>query len=889
MRRLRARLRSTWRAMWRANRLDAAMHEEMRFHIDMETERLVRERGLNCREARRQAHVAFGGLEKYKEAGRDTRGLRWLDTLSLDVRLGVRMLVKYRGLTLVGGFAMAVAIAIGVTFFEAFSEVLDPALPLADGARVVALHEATPTPGGAERRVLHDFVASQQNLRSVQQLGAFRTVQHALVADQAAPEIVKAAEMTASGFALARIPPLLGRHLLPGDEYDAAPPVVVIGYDAWRTRFQSDPHVVGRSVRLGGTTATVVGVMPAGFRFPLNHQYWLPLRANPLRYQRLEGPELYVFGRLAPGVTLHEAQAELTVLGQRAAAAHPETHQRLRPVVLPYTHEHVDITNPFRLWALRIAQLFVGALAFVVAVNLAILVYARTVTRLGEIAVRTALGASRRRILGQLFIEALALALVAAAAGLMLADLALARMQVFAEGNGGVPFWVDLKLSLGTVAYAIALAGLGALIMGVLPGLKATSAGVSANLRQLDGRTAGRLGPLWTALIVAQVAVAVAVLPTAVSLASRVVRMGVAGPEFAAEQFIVATVAMGDEESARDAGRIRARQLELTSRLEAELGVSAVTFSSGVPGFAPGRVLEFAGGAGVKYAGARLGVDAFDVGLGLFDVYRAEILAGRGLTAADLTASHVVVNRTFVRQFLDPGFALGARFRYVAPYERRNTRADTWYQVVGVVRDFPDFPPPPGSDGNPTVYHPAAPGDVHPLVLSARFDGNIPTGFLDRVRAIGAEVDPALQLRRVVPLSELYSQMRSVWRYLAWGVGLVTISVLLLSAAGIYALMSFTVAQRAREIAICAALGAAPHRLVIGIFRRVAGQLALGLIVGALLSGAVFLNTDSSIGRAATLTLLVAALMVVVGLLAALGPARRGLRIQPSEVLKADA
>jgi hypothetical protein len=299
-------------------------------------------------------------------------------------------------------------------------------------------------------------------------------------------------------------------------------------------------------------------------------------------------------------------------------------------------------------------------------------------------------------------------------------------------------------------------------------------------------------------------------------------------------------------------------------------------------------MLEFDKGAGVKYAGASLGVDTLDVGLDTFDAYGAEVLAGRAFTTADLGAVHaVIVNRTFVQHFL-AGNPLGVRFRYVAPYERPGTRPETSYQIVGVIRDFPRFPPHPGSDGNPTVYHPAAPGDVHPFVLSVRFSGSIPAAFIDRFRTIGAAVDPALQLRRVVPLSSFYDDIRSFWRYVAWGIGLVTASVLLLSAAGIYAMMSFTVARRTREIAIRAALGAAPRRLLVSIFARATGQLMLGLLVGTLLAAAVFKIFDFSLGRATTLVLIVAAFMVIVGLLAALGPARRGLRIQPSEALRSD-
>jgi putative ABC transport system permease protein len=425
--------------------------------------------------------------------------------------------------------------------------------------------------------------------------------------------------------------------------------------------------------------------------------------------------------------------------------------------------------------------------------------------------------------------------------------------------------------------------------MGVLPGLKATGRGVNVNLRELDGRTGTPLGSLWTTLVVAQVAVAVAVLPLAVYMTWQVVEMGIAGPEVAATEFVVGEVAMGDEASTRDASRIRGQQLALTARLEREPGVSAVTFASGVPGFAPGRLLRFTGAEGVRYVGADLGVGSLDVSLDLFAAYDAEMIAGRFFTTADLGAANaVIVNRAFVHEFLQPGHALGIRFRYVAPYERPGTAPEATYEIIGVVRDFPRFPPEPGSEGDPTIYHPAAAGEVHPLTLSVRFAGPVPSDFHDRFRTIGAEVDPTLQLRRVVPLADFYDQRRSVWRYLAWGVGSVTTSVLLLSAAGIYALTSFTVAQRTREIAIRAALGAAPQQLVFNMFGRVTAQLMIGLLIGSLLSAAVFQNTDFTLGRAATLTLVVAVVMSVVGLLAALGPARRGLRIQASEALRAD-
>ena len=885
------RLRTMWRGVTRRRQLDEAMDEEMRFHIEMEAARLVRECRLSAQEARRQAHVAFGGVEKYKAEGRDTRGVRWIDAISLDMRLGIRMLMKHRGLTLVGGFAMAVAIAIGATFFEAFAQMASRDLPFEGGDRVVALAYATQTPGSAERRVLRDFSEWRDQIQSVEQLGAFRTAQHNLVAGEPPYEAISVAEVTAAAFAIARTPPLFGRYLLPADERHGAPAVIVIAHQVWQSRFAGDVAIVGREINVGGIPTTIVGVMPEGFAFPFDHRYWMPLREDPLQYERLQGPEVYVFGRLAEGATLEAAQSELSTIAGRTFAA-DQRYAQLRAVVMPYTFEHVGLTDPLRMWILRVAQVLVTALTVVVAVNLAILVYARTVTRLGEIAVRTALGASRRRILSQLFIESLALSFVGAVVGLLLAQIALAQLQRAVAPYGIVPYWIKLELSAATVAYAFGLAALAAVVMGVLPGLKATGQRVAGNVRELDGRSGNRLGPTWTTLVVTQVAVAVAVLPLAVYLTWQVAQMEFARPGFAAEQFVVGALSVDSEGSGSDVNRLRTAHVEMTARLESEPGVSAVTFSSGVPGFASGRLLRFADGQTVKYSGLDLGVDSLDVGLNLFTVYDAEIIAGRPLVAADLgSADAVVVNEAFVREFLGtpPGRALGIQFRYVAPYERPGTDAAAIYEVVGVVRDFPAFPPEPGSEGQPTVYHGAIPGGTNPVMLSIRFARDVPPGFVDRFRSMGATVDSGLQMPRVVPLVDYYAQVRSVWRYLAWGVSLLTFSVLMLSAAGIYAMMSFTVTQRTREIAVRAALGAAPHQLMLNVFGRASWQLALGLLAGTVLSAGVFQNTDFTVVQAATFTLTVAAMMTLVSLLAAFGPVRRGLRVDAREALQADA
>ena len=214
---------------------------------------------------------------------------------------------------------------------------------------------------------------------------------------------------------------------------------------------------------------------------------------------------------------------------------------------------------------------------------------------------------------------------------------------------------------------------------------------------------------------------------------------------------------------------------------------------------------------------------------------------------------------------------------------------EPWYEVVGVVRDVPSFPPGLQVEREPVVYHAAAAGALHPVTLSVGFNGPIPPGFIDRFRQIGGEVDATLQLRRVVPLMQFYDEVRGLYRYMAWSIGLLTLSVLLLSAAGIYALTSFTVAQRTREIGIRMALGAHPRRLLFGVFARVLRQLAIGVVVGSLAAATVVYTAGLAFDLAIGLLLVVVAIIVTVGAMAAAGPARRSLHLPASEALRADA
>ncbi|HSL70247.1 MAG TPA: ABC transporter permease [Longimicrobiales bacterium] len=879
---------------------ESRMNEELRFHLEMEAERLMRE-GFDALEAHRRARVAFGGVEKYREELRDGRGLAWLSSLRLDVKLGLRMLVKYPGLSAVAVTGMAVAVAVGAGGFGFIDSMVDPRLPMEGGERLVSLqNNDARNPGNPHRQSLHDFVLWRNELKLVADLSAFTADRRNLIIPGGGIELVRVAEITASGFRAASSASILGRPLIDEDELRGAPSVVVIGYEEWQHRFDGDPGVVGRSIRLGSTLHTIVGVMPQGFRFPLNHQYWIPLRLNPDDYARGGGPAIHMFGRLADGATLEQAQAELKVVGQRMSAALPETHEHLRPRVLPYTYAFFDIDSPWMAWALRAVQLALALLLVVVAVNVAILIYARTAARMGEIAVRSALGASRRRVVTQLFAEALVLSLLASVIGLAIASVALEKIQEFLiyQGSGEFPFWWDLGLSASMVVYVAGLTILGGVIIGVLPALKATGRDVQTRLQQLTARGSQmQLGRTWTVLIVLQVAIAVAAMPYALYVAGRSVSRGTADPGYPASEILRATLSLEREETpptAEAAAYERTIQLrfrnavqELERRLQAESAVEGVTVAQHFPGEDEYGRIE------VESTAQRRTTRINQVEVSLFRVLHVPIVAGRDFAATDSTRSThaIIVDQTFAQRILGGGNVIGRRIRHVVNRggdTRTEAEVGPWLEIVGVVRDFtihPDFETPV-----PKLYEAVPIVEAPVVALALRIRDGPPVRYAARLRQIAATVDPDLQLHELKTAANGERKRQQGLLFIALLIVAVTGSVLLLSAAGIYAMMSFTVARRRREIGIRAALGANPRRLLGAIFALAIAQLGTGVLSGLTIASAVGLSLSDGpfAGRDVMLLPVVAGLMLMVGLLAALGPARRGLAVQPSEALRAE-
>jgi putative ABC transport system permease protein len=525
---------------------EARMDQEFRLHIELETEKLMRDHQLAPDEARRLALVAFGGVEKHKDALRDDRGLAWLGTFSLDLRLALRMLARYPWLTLVGGTAMAFGIAAAVTAFEIRRQMVDPSLPLDEGSRIVGFRNWDASQNRSVLATSSDFATWREAVTSIEDLSAASLFSRNLITDEGQSEAVEVAAMTASAFRMARVPPLLGRTLVEADEDPGAPPVIVISHDTWTRRFSGDPGVVGRTVRLGSERRTVAGVMPERFAFPATHHIWIPLRVRPGSAPG-EAPGLVVFGRLARDASREQAQAELLAIGQRTAVDAPKTHEHLRPQLVPYVRLFFDSFD-VRL-GLAIGNVFVVMLLLLVSANVALLMFARAASRESEIAVRSALGASRARIVAQLFVEGLVLAGLAVVVGLVAAHTGLRSLLAIVEANRGrLPFWTSDSLTPTTVIYAGALTILSAALISVLPALKVTSRGLLAGLRQSTAGGGGfRFGGVWTLVIASQVAATLA-FPAASLFFHRVVVAGQTGDVgFSAARYLSARLEIDRE------------------------------------------------------------------------------------------------------------------------------------------------------------------------------------------------------------------------------------------------------------------------------------------------------------------------------------------------------
>ena len=465
----------------------------------------------------------------------------------------------------------------------------------------------------------------------------------------------------------------------------------MIGHGLWQSRLAGDPDVVGRTIRVGAVPRTVVGVMPPGFQYPIRDQLWMPVRFDPLAREFGSGPPGWVVGRLADGVSLEEAQNEIDLSGQRMAERFPDTHARLQPQVLPYTHAFTGIDASEARIGVAIGQALALLLLVLACGNVGILMLARAAARAGELALRTGLGASRTRIVSQLFIESLLLAMLAAGVGLL-------GLQAVATGpdylDAGLPFWVDFEVSRRTAVLAISLAVVSAVVAGVIPALKATGRGAQASIQRASAGGSGiELGRGYSVLIVGE-SRGRALVPRHRlhdgphdALRTRWARR----PRGALP--VCVPPASAGRRDAQDARRCagatrygragRERPGELVRRLSAEPDLGPIAVADALPGTTHAtRYIQVEGLPRAEDAPAPAHlIRVARVDVGYLEALGQPVVQGRDFTVGDLgeDQSAVLVNQGFVERVLEGRYPLGRRLRYWTPgREPAHGRTRSW-------------------------------------------------------------------------------------------------------------------------------------------------------------------------------------------------------------------
>jgi predicted permease len=812
----------------------------------------------------------------------------------LDWKLGARMLLRYPALTIIGGLSLAAAITIGTIGMEVAGELLYKRLPFEDGSRVVRLETQDTAAGRVESRVLHDFAIWRGSLKTLTELGAARVSERNVLTGEGRIESMRVTEITASAFPMTRVSALLGRPLQPKDEQPGADPVVVLGYDLWQRQFLHDPNIIGRVVSVGRTARTVVGVMPPRFGFPRNEQIWVPLPVQDAAPR--QGPAVQVFGRLADGASWGDAAAELDVVSARFATDQPATHAQLRTRVRAFAGRTPG--DPLRFEDLAVHAIVLLLLAGVSA-NVATLIFARAAMREPEIVVRHALGASRARVIAQILIEGLVLALAAAVLALIVAQTTVRFAWARANqmmGDEGLPFWVDLSLEPATIAYALLLALVATALIGLLPALKATRAAVQAGLRGITS-TGGtmKFGGIWSFIVGAQVACTLLFVPAAVGIYTTSLDQQESNwAPFPMERYLTFRLRMDNETAAGEQGvpddqQIAARRArayeDIAGRLRAEPGVTHVTHGDRLPTTSPEWValeIEQNGAPPSRLQGNFEGGFAMAaVGAGYHETFGGRIVAGRALQAADAATPNgsVVVNETFTRVVgRNP---VGARVRSVQRGPQREM--GPWREIVGVVSDLWTFP----ADWSEAayVYRAVSAAELDPLVVAVRVAADA-APLAPRVAAFARQGDPGLQLRDIMTLKEIVAERQKPGIFIGVVIGSIVLTAVVFSAAGLYALMSVAVARRTREIGIRIALGASQRRVLASVFARAGRQLGGGIIAGNSIILLLAWRSDSLTAELVMVSVITTVAMVAVGVLACAAPARRALRVQPTEALR---
>ena len=891
-------------SLFRRGREDAETQDELRFHLEMETEKNLRA-GMDPREARRHAHVRLGGVDAVREAVRDARGGRALEDLVRDLVYAVRGLRRNPGFTVAAVVSLAIPIAFNTTTFTIVDAILFRPLPVARAAQLVDVYTSHPVDPWstssyadyvdlrAENDVFSDMAAHSPMLALVQ------------IDVDADVDLVMGETVTGNYFQFLGVQPVLGRLLAPEDDRPGAARVAVISSRLWERVFGRDPDVVGRSLRIRSQPYLVVGVAPPAFYGspPLpGGDLWTPMTwvddVTPVgistfepspgdtRLDRRGQRWMFVKGRLRDGVALARADAGLDVIMADLAAAYPESNEDRR-VSLALTDDArlpPDVAGP--VYAGAAGLMLVLALVLLVAcANVMGMLLARGAARRREIGVRLALGANRRRLVRQLLTESLALSSFGALAGLALTGLAL-RVLGPVESPPPFPTIPAFALDARAFLYTAALAAGAGVLVGLVPALGATRPNL---VRDLNGAVAvahagGRRWFLRDALVAAQLAVTVPLLV----LAGLLARSGTAAAADASLGFDpdrVAAVGARFEMTGYDADQADRFMLAAVERVRSMPGVETASRASRAPlavSFSPLQVLV-PGLHGPADRGAT--TDRVLVTEDYFDTLGVPLLQGRTFTAADTRESPrvAIVSEAMARRFWPAGTAVGRRLRV-------NEWDGAEYEVVGVAADYKvRFP----TEGPASYLHLAASQHRNTGgLLLARTEGDA-TGLAADIRRELRRIEPSLYFPpQGYTLRETAADMVFPIQMAASVATASGVVAVLLGAIGLYGVVAYLVVRRTRELAIRSALGARAGSLVRTVLATGAWVVAAGVGAGAFLAVVVTrLATQVMPGIApADPVAWAGALLLIAGVTAAahVQPARRILKLDLTRALHAE-
>jgi predicted permease len=870
---------------WKA---EGDLDAEVRSHLEMLTEENIR-RGMSAEDARRAARREFGGVEQTKESYREQHGLPFLESLLQDLRYGARMLRKNTGFTMVAVLTLALGIGANSAAFSLVETVLLRPLPYQAPERLLLVTETLPQLGSDEVGVsAAEYFDYRDRSRSFSQVAAYESDGFNLTGE-GAPLRVNAVQLSASAFPLLGINPSLGRTFTEDEDRYGAARVAVLSNALWKDHYGADPHIIGKIVKLDEKQYTVVGVMPPSFRFPFDGSplseradLWVPEAISPDRLtERVREFGVHLIGRMKPGVTQQQAQADIEHVAADFMRQYPEIYSgTIRVVPRAYGFASHSITKARPL--ILLLEAAVICVLLIACANVANLLLAKAGHRSREMAVRRAIGADRSRLLRQCLVEGLMLSFLGGISGIALAAILVAGARRF--GPSDVAQLQDVTLNPIVILFTALLSLATTLLFGIVPAWRLSGVSPQDTLKGSSqiGKMRGNQR-LQNSLGVAEIAVALVLLIGGSLLLQSFMRLLEVPMGFRPEGAIVARTFF-DRARYPDLLKRAAVQKEILSRLAALPGVTGAAAASHLPlsdirqiGF----LLENAAANDFHWAQNSL------VSTGYFQAMGIALLRGRDFSEGDEKDSPyvAVVNEAFARQYLPGRDPLGQRFFWGGRIV---------FTIVGVTADVHisalDADPPPMIYNSMFQVQSGASSRTAVVLRLANSEKSIPQGMFQAIQKQVWSLDKDLPLYGATTLDALVAESVAQRRFTMFlMMGFATIA-LLLAVFGLFGVVSHLVAQRTKELAVRMALGADRVRigwmvLKQGALLGLAGcGIGLGLFV---LSAPLFVASLYHISRFDALTLTaVPALLLAVAVLAAYWPARRAMRVDPMVALR---